>query len=81
MLSVDHALSLILGRARRVGAEAVALSEALGRVLATSVVADRALPPFDNSAMDGFAVRAADVPGQLPVAGVIAAGDRPGFER
>lgn len=56
----------------------VPLAEARGRVLAADVVARLAVPPFDHAAMDGFAVRAADVadvPVELPVTGVVAAGD------
>lgn len=56
----------------------VPLAGAHGRVLAADVVAAVAVPPFDHAAMDGFAVRAADVasvPVELPVAGVVAAGD------
>src|SRR4051794_8859198 len=58
-------------------AEEVALHEARGRVLAADVVAAVALPSFDNSAMDGYAVRAAEVAGApvtLPVAFDIPAG-------
>ena len=62
-------------------AERVALREARGRVLAEPLLAAVALPPFDNSAMDGYAVRAADVAGAteadtvvLPVADDIPAG-------
>ncbi len=56
----------------------VPLAQARGRVLAADVTAVLSVPPFDHSAMDGFAVRAADVaavPVELPVAGVVAAGD------
>jgi molybdopterin molybdotransferase len=49
---------------------AVPLAEAAGRVLAADVVAARALPPFDNSAMDGYAVRAADIDAATPEAPV-----------
>jgi len=62
-------------------AEMVALSDSLGRVLAADVVAATDLPPWDNSAMDGYAIRAADVAGAteaapvlLRVAGEVAAG-------
>jgi molybdopterin molybdotransferase len=58
-------------------AEEVALYEARGRVLAADIVAGVPLPPFDNSAMDGYAVRAADVAGppvRLPVAFDVPAG-------
>ena len=56
------------------GAEATALAEALGRVLAQDVVASRDQPPFAASAMDGWAVRAADGPGRLKIVGESAAG-------
>jgi molybdopterin molybdotransferase len=62
-------------------AEMVALSDSLGRVLAADVAAATDLPPWDNSAMDGYAIRAADVAGAteaapvvLRVAGEVAAG-------
>ena len=61
MLSVDEAQARVLAQIPRLPAERVALGEAAGRVLATTIVAGRALPPFDNSAMDGYAVRAADL--------------------
>ena len=56
------------------------LSDALGRVAAEPVTAREAIPSFDNSAMDGFAVRAADTeaaPVTLEVVGTLAAGDAP----
>jgi molybdopterin molybdotransferase len=60
MLSVDEARDRILGALRPVGAETLALSEAWGRVLAVPVRARLTQPPADVSAMDGYAVRAAD---------------------
>ena len=75
MLSVSDAARAVIDRVPRLGHEQVALDAAAGRILATDVVAARALPGFDNSAMDGYAVRAADLPGTLPVAGVVAAGE------
>jgi len=74
MLSVTEAAARIRGRMTRIGAEAVSIWDAGGRVLAANLVAARALPPLDLSAMDGFAARAADLPATLPVAGAIAAG-------
>jgi molybdopterin molybdotransferase len=56
----------VLERVTRVGAEDVALRDALGRVLAESVRSADAVPGFDNSAMDGYAVRAADTAGASP---------------
>jgi molybdopterin molybdotransferase len=56
------------------GTERVPLDAALARVIASDVLSPVDLPLFRNSQMDGYAVRAADVPGTLPVAGVLAAG-------
>ena len=74
LLSMEEAQRLILERARPLGAEDVPLAEAAGRVLAEAALARVDLPPFDSSAMDGFAVRSADTPGRLPVRGRIPAG-------
>jgi len=46
------------------GSERVSLREAAGRVLAQDVIAPVSVPPFDNSAVDGYAVRAADLGGE-----------------
>ena len=61
MLQVEEARERILADVDALGAERVALPEALGRVLAEPVVAPSDIPPRDNTAMDGFAVRAEDV--------------------
>lgn len=75
MLSVEGARAQILAQARVTDPERLELLAAAGRVPASfSLIAAVDVPPFDNSAMDGFAVRAADVPGELPVAGEVAAG-------
>jgi molybdopterin molybdotransferase len=71
---VDEALTAVLERVRPLGAETVVLREAPGRVLADDAVAATDLPPFPSSAMDGYAVRAADTPARLPVRATIAAG-------
>ena len=79
-LSVDEALERILARVRALDPEPTDLLETLGATLAEDVVADRDVPPFRNSAMDGYAVRGADVataPVQLRVTGDIAAGATP----
>lgn len=62
-ISVDDALARVLHGAGPLGVEQVALLDAPGRVLANDVVADADTPPFRNSAMDGYAVRAADILG------------------
>ena len=74
LLSIEDALRLVLERVRPLPAEPVALEDAAGRVLAEPAAAVVDLPPFDSSAMDGFAVRAADTPAELPVVFRIAAG-------
>ena len=74
LLSIDAALECVLAQARPLEAEDVPLEHAAGRVLAEEALAAIDLPPFASSAMDGFAIRAADVPGLLPVAARIAAG-------
>lgn len=75
-------LDSLAGIAPLARSEVVSVAEAAGRVLAEDVTADLSVPPFDHAAMDGFAVRVADVAGvsptspvELPVAGVVAAGD------
>jgi molybdopterin molybdotransferase len=72
--SVADATRAVIARVPRLPAEQVALDAAVGRVLATNVIATRALPGFDNSAMDGYAARSAELPATLPVIGVSAAG-------
>lgn len=59
--------------------QTVALSDALGRTTRRDIRATAAMPYFDNSAMDGFALRCADLAGDrsLPIAGTVAAGDAP----
>ncbi len=61
VLSVEEALERILATVRVLGPERVGLLEAAGRVLAEEVSADRDIPPLTNSAMDGYAVRGADL--------------------
>lgn len=78
LLPVDEARARMLASAARLPAETLALSAAVGRVLAQDVAAVRDQPPFPASAMDGYAVRAADAPGTLDVVGESAAGR--GFE-
>ncbi|MCL5887412.1 MAG: molybdopterin molybdotransferase MoeA [Actinobacteria bacterium] len=60
-ITVEQAREAALSMVTPLGAERVALTEALGRVLAADARSDIDVAPFDNSAMDGFAVRAADL--------------------
>jgi molybdopterin molybdotransferase len=79
LISVDEAHRLILAHVRPLAAERVPIERAAGRVLAGTATAEVDLPPFASSAMDGFAVRAADVAEgvTLPVVEEIAAGRPP----
>jgi molybdopterin molybdotransferase len=78
LISVEEALARVLASARQpLGEESVALGDALGRTLAREARASHAQPPFASSAMDGYALRAADAaqPGaRLAVIGESAAG-------
>ena len=83
-LTVDSALAHILAAVRLTDDEQVPLVNAHGRVLAEVIVSPIDHPPWDNSAMDGFAVRAADIRGAtrerpvyLTLSGAVAAGARP----
>jgi len=74
LLTLEDALARILERAQPLPAEMLAVADAAGRVLRTSALSRVDLPPFASSAMDGFAVRADETPGELPIAFRIAAG-------
>src|ERR1700730_14889932 len=84
MISADQALEIVLANVAVLGVERVPILEALNRVLAEEIRASRDIPGFDNSAMDGYAVRAADVasasesnPVKLRVIETVAAGAMP----
>ena len=84
MLSVEDALERILAHFTVLDAEESPLLDALGQVLARDATAGHDIPPLDNSAMDGYALRAASVAGaslespvRLRVVGYLAAGDVP----
>jgi len=74
LLSLADAQARVLARVEPLGTETVAVGEAAGRFLAGDALAAVDLPPFPSSAMDGFALRASDTPGRLPVVARIAAG-------
>jgi molybdopterin molybdotransferase len=71
---VADALAKVLDGAEPLPDEWIPVGEADGRVLSRDLVSRRTQPPADMSSMDGYAVRAADLPGTLPVAGEAAAG-------
>ena len=66
MIKVDDALDIILEKMPSQGVEKVTITEALGRVLTEDIVARRPNPPLDNSAMDGYALIAADIQSATP---------------
>jgi molybdopterin molybdotransferase len=81
LVAIDEHRARILGAVGVLDARRVAIGDALGCVLATDVTAPRDLPPFASSAMDGYAVRSADVaaatdtaPARLRVVGEVAMG-------
>lgn len=74
MLTPEEALKIVLDATPQLEPAAVSPNDALGRVLAQDVCADRAYPPFDRSMMDGFAVRVSDAGKTIPVVGEVAAG-------
>jgi molybdopterin molybdotransferase len=76
-LTVEQALEAILSSVRLLETERVDIVASLGRVLAETIESRREIPPWDNSSMDGYAVRAADTARgsvELPVVGRITAG-------
>lgn len=80
MMSVSDALDRALATVAPIkDTQSVALIDGLGRTTAAPVLAPASMPFFDNAAMDGFALRCADLAGRccLPVAGTVAAGDAP----
>jgi molybdenum cofactor synthesis domain-containing protein len=79
MIPLDEAIATVLDGCRPLEVERLPLADAVGCVLADDLVAADPVPPFANSAMDGYAVRAADVlegavPIELPVVAEVAAG-------
>ncbi len=78
LLTIEQALALIAAETRPVtGVETVPLLDADGRVLAADLVSPIDLPPFDNAAVDGYAVRLAEAAAPLPVMARLAAGAAP----
>jgi molybdopterin molybdotransferase len=77
MLRFEEALEIVLNSARALGAERVGLADAAGRVLAENVESDMDIPPFNKSAMDGYACRRCDLANDLTVIETIPAGHTP----
>jgi molybdopterin molybdotransferase len=79
MIRFEEALEMVTKAARPLTAERVGLMECLGRVLAEDVFSDMDMPPFDKSAVDGYACKREDLGQKLKVMEVIAAGKVPQF--
>jgi len=77
MIPFAEAHQIVMQAARLLGAEHVAMDESLGRILAEDVVSDIDMPPFNKSAMDGYACRRDDLAGDLQVLETIQAGTVP----
>src|ERR1700685_4359165 len=84
MISADQALQIVLENVAPLGVERIPILDALGRVLAENISSAREIPGCDNSAMDGYAVRAADLakaseanPVKLKVVETVGAGQMP----
>ncbi len=77
MITFENALKTVLDSAFIVGVEEVSILNSLNRVLAQDVVSDMNMPPFDKSAMDGYACRMADIANVLDVVEIIPAGKFP----
>ncbi len=78
MITFNQALAVTLGQASVYGVERVDFTEVSGRVLASDVFIDMDIPPFNRSAMDGFACRREDLGRKLEIIEVIPAGHTPG---
>src|SRR5260370_41785268 len=84
MITADQALQIVLENVAPLGVERAPILDALGRVLAEEIRSPRDIPGFDNSAMDGYAVRSADIasaseanPVRLRVVETVGAGQMP----
>ena len=77
LVPLEDARALVLAACEPLRPTAIPLVDALGLVTSVPLVAEEAVPPFANTAMDGYAVRAADTPGTLTVVGTLAAGAAP----
>lgn len=77
MISFDEALNTILRCSHQSGIESVPLNTVLGRVLAADVISDTDMPPFDKSAVDGYACRKQDILQELEIIEIVAAGSVP----
>ena len=74
MLPFDKALETVLNSAHQLGTERIDFTSSLNRILAEDVKSDIDMPPFNKSAMDGFACRRTDLANELAIVEIIPAG-------
>jgi len=77
MISTEEAYRIVTGNARETGTEIISFRDALGRILAEDVISDTDMPPFNRSAVDGFACRKDDLGNELEITETIRAGKEP----
>ncbi len=77
VITFDKALQIVIDNAPAVGTESIELLDSCGRILAVPVYSDIDMPPFNKSAMDGYALRKEDINKPLRNIGIIAAGHDP----
>ncbi|MHC4160068.1 MAG: gephyrin-like molybdotransferase Glp, partial [Planctomycetota bacterium] len=77
MLAFEEAFEIVLGSAYMLGTERVDITSAANRVLAEDVKSDTDIPPFNKSAMDGYACRREDLANELTIIEMIPAGVPP----
>ncbi len=77
LISIPDAINLIFQNLPSLSSEEINIEYALGRVLSEDIVSNIDMPPFDKSAVDGYAVKIKDTPGELPLVQTIQAGDIP----
>ncbi len=74
MVTFKEAYDIVLSHVRHMPSERVDIKRSLGRILAESVISDLDMPPFNKSAMDGYACRVEDVDKELEMIEIIQAG-------
>lgn len=80
MITMHEAETLVNSASQFSGKEKISYLESIGRYLAEDIYSDVSMPPFNKSAVDGFACRKEDLPGKLKVLEIIAAGQSPRFK-
>ena len=74
---IPDAIDKIFSNLPQLGDEEINIEDAIGRVLSLDIVSEIEMPPFDKTAVDGYAVKVKDTPGRLPIAQIVQAGTHP----